>query len=158
MLFSATPPELAAEARPVVPGRAQGRLAGGNLATVAALVGTPFAVPARGAILFLEETEEAPYRIDRMLTQLALAGALAASRGVLVGRCTKCSGPAPTHSADEVIAGSLQQAARPAAVGAPIDHIPQQWVVPIGARAELDATAGRLRLLEAACGPRPRWL
>lgn len=144
-----------ADARSLAPGIARGRLAGGNLALVASLVGTPFAVPAAGALLFLEETEEPPYRIDRMLTQLALAGDLAAARGILFGRCTKCTDTGPTASAASVIDERLRAAGRPAATGAPVGHIPAQWVLPIGVRAELDATNGTLAMLEAACS-RPR--
>ncbi len=113
-LFATNPTRLRIDgARPIVSGRARGRLAGGNLALVASLVGTPFAVAAGGAILFLEETEEPPYRIDRMLTQLALAGDLVAARGILFGRCTKCVGPGPTQSADEVIGERLGARAGP---------------------------------------------
>jgi muramoyltetrapeptide carboxypeptidase len=151
--FNDQPLSPAGGARPVVPGRARGRLAGGNLALVAALVGTPYAVPTDGAILFLEETEEAPYRIDRMLTQLDLAGQLSAARGILIGQCTKCTAPFPTHSAAEVIEERLKALGRPAATGAPIGHIQAQWVLPIGVEAELDATNGTLTFLEAACGP-----
>jgi muramoyltetrapeptide carboxypeptidase len=139
--------------RPVVPGRARGRLLGGNLALIAALTGTPYALPTDGTILFLEETEEPPYRIDRMLTQLDLAGELAAARGILVGQCTKCTARPPAPSAMQVIEERLKSVARPAAMGAPIGHIPTQWVLPIGVEAELNATNGTLTLLEAACGP-----
>ena len=96
-LFAAQPQRLRiGSLRTILPGRARGRLAGGNLSLVAALLGTPYAVPAAGALLFLEETEEQPYRIDRMLTQLELAGDLAAARGILFGQCSKCAGAGPT--------------------------------------------------------------
>ena len=152
-LFSTEPQRLRIDGAAIVPGRAVGRLAGGNLSLAAALAGTPYAIPAAGAILFLEETEEEPYRIDRMLTQLALAGDLAAARGILFGQCTKCGGPGPTRTAPEAIAERLRSAGRPAVAGAPIGHIPRQWVLPIGVRAELDATNGTLVTMEAACGP-----
>jgi muramoyltetrapeptide carboxypeptidase len=155
-LFSAQPRALRfAGARQIVPGRARGRLAGGNLSLVASLAGTPFAVPAAGAILFLEETEEQPYRIDRMLTQLALAGDLSAAAGVLFGRCVKCTGPGPTQPAEQVVEERLKDAGRPAAAGAAFGHIPSQLVLPIGVEAELDAAGGTLTLLEAPCS-RPR--
>lgn len=151
-LFNDQPLGPAGGGRTVVPGRARGRLAGGNLALVAALTGTPYAIPTDGAILFFEETEEAPYRIDRMLTQLDLAGQLSAARGVLVGQCTKCIAPPPTLSAAQVIEERLKALGRPAATGVPIGHIQAQWVLPIGVEAELDATNGTLTFLEAACG------
>lgn len=157
LLFSSQPvgPLQIRDAQTIVPGRAQGRLAGGNLSLVASLVGTAFAVPARGALLFFEETEEAPYRIDRMLMQLDLAGDLRSARAILVGRCTKCAGEGPSQSAQEVIAGRLRSVDRPAVGGAPVGHIPAQWVLPIGVYAELDATAGTLTLLETAVASRP---
>jgi muramoyltetrapeptide carboxypeptidase len=150
-LFTAVPRQLRVEgAQPIVAGRARGRLAGGNLSLIASLVGTPFAVPAADSLLFFEETQEAPFRIDRMLTQLDLSGELSAARGVLVGQCTKCIGESSTQSASQVIAERLRSLGRPATAGAPVGHIATQWVVPIGVLAELDATAGTLTLLEPA--------
>ena len=153
VLFSSVPARWSIEGvRTIVRGKAQGQLAGGNLSLVASLVGTPFAVPAAGALLFFEETEEPSYRIDRMLVQLDLAGDLRAAAGILVGRCTQCvadEAPAPA----DVIAQHLRAAGRPAVSGAPVGHIPRQWVLPIGIRAELDATAGVLTLLEPATTP-----
>lgn len=138
------------DAHRIVAGRAQGRLAGGNLTLVASLMGTPFEIPTRDALFFFEETQEAPYRIDRMLTQLALAGDLSAARGILVGQCTQCTGDAPTPPASAVIAERLRAVGRPAVAGAPVGHIPTQWVLPIGVQAELDADAATLTLAEPA--------
>jgi len=154
-LFSPEPPGVLsiADARTIVAGRARARLAGGNLALVASLTGTPYAVPIDGSLFFFEETEEAPYRIDRMLTQLELAGDLRAARGTLVGQCTKCLATGSSPTAEEVITERLRAAGRPAAGGAPVGHIPRQWVLPIGALAELDASAGTLALLEAGVAP-----
>ncbi len=72
------------------PGRASGPLLGGNLTVLTALVGTPFLPSFEGAILFIEDVDEAQYRIDRMLTQLALAGILGRVAGVVFGQCTDC--------------------------------------------------------------------
>lgn len=153
-LFSAEPWHLRMDGfRTLRPGRARGPLAGGNLSLVASLVGTPYAVPAADSLLFLEETEEQPYRIDRMLTQLALSGDLAAARGIIFGRCTKCVGEAPTQPAATVIDERLERAGVPAATGAPIGHIPAQWVLPIGVPAQFDASTGTLTMLEPACRP-----
>lgn len=156
LLFSAQPPARLQieDPRSIVPGRARGRLAGGNLSLIAALTGTPFAVPTRDALLFFEETEEAPYRIDRMLMQLALAGALSSASGVLAGLCTKCTTTESSPTAEQVIAERLLAAGRPAVAGAPIGHIPVQWVLPIGVPAELDASTGTLTLLEPAVSGR----
>ena len=158
-LFSVQPYSLRIAApRTIVSGRASGRLVGGNLSLCSALAGTPYAIAAAGAILILEETEEQPYRIDRMLTQLDLAGDLSAAAGILFGECTKCVGPGPTQPAQQVVADRLQRGGRPAVAGAPVGHIPQQWVLPIGVRAELDTGAGTLTMLEAACTRPRRWL
>jgi muramoyltetrapeptide carboxypeptidase len=73
------------------PGRATGRLIGGNLTVVSTLMGTPFLPSFDGAILFLEDVEEAVYRIDRMLTQLAIGGQLRRVAGVVFGQCTRCA-------------------------------------------------------------------
>jgi len=138
------------DAQRIASGRARGRLAGGNLSLLAALTGTPFAVPSENTLFFFEETEEAPYRIDRMLTQLSLAGTLRAARGLLAGQCTKCTGDGPTAPAGEVIAQRLRGAGRPALMGAPVGHVAMQWVLPIGALAELDADEKTLTVLEPA--------
>jgi muramoyltetrapeptide carboxypeptidase len=152
ILFSAEPVGRLhiADAHPIAPGRARGRLAGGNLSMIAALLGTPFAVAAEKTLLFFEETLEAPYRIDRMLTQLSLAGVLQAARGILIGQCTKCEGDGPSPPASLVIAERLRRIGHPVVAGAPIGHIATQWVIPIGVEGELDVEKGTLTLEEAA--------
>ncbi len=136
----------APEAVPLHPGRAHGRLAGGNLALVAALCGTPWAVSFRGAIAVLEDVNEATYRVDRMLAQLRLAGAFDGCRGILFGHCTDC----PEHGDDghrslADVVGELAGTLRvPALLGAPVGHIPDQWTLPLGASATLDADARTL--------------
>ncbi len=134
--------------RALAPGRARGPLAGGNLSLVSALAGTNYAIAANGAILFLEETEEQPYRVDRMLTQLRLAGTLSAAHGIVWGQCTKCTTPPQSQTVDEVLADRLGTLGRPAVAGVPVGHITAQWVLPIGVMAELDAQAGTLAILE----------
>ncbi|MBV8149283.1 MAG: LD-carboxypeptidase [Candidatus Eremiobacteraeota bacterium] len=141
------------DAQHIASGRATGRLAGGNLSIIAGLVGTPYAIPFSDTVIFFEETEEAPYRIDRMLTQLSLAGDLRAARGFMVGQCTKCEDE-EADSAASVIAQRLRETGRPALAGAPVGHIPTQWVLPIGLRVELDADAGKLVFLEPAVSER----
>lgn len=133
----------------ITAGRASGRLAGGNLTLAASLAGTPYALPTRDAIFFTEDTHEEPYQIDRLLTQLSLAGSFRGVRGVLVGQCTYCTGDAPTPTADEVIDERVRGIGCPAVAGAPIGHIPTQWIIPVGARAELDASEGTLTIPEA---------
>jgi muramoyltetrapeptide carboxypeptidase len=138
-----------AHPRVIASGRAGGRLAGGNLSLASSLAGTPYAIPSRDTIFFFEETHEAPYRIDRMLTQLQLAGNLRGVNGVLVGQCTDCTGDGPTPPASDVIAERVRALDCPAVAGAPIGHIATQWILPIGARAELDASEGTLTIPDA---------
>ena len=133
------------------PGRASGPLIGGNLTVLTALVGTPYVPDFDGAILFLEETEEAQYRIDRMLTQLALAGILGRVAGVVFGQCTDCTARISSlgnFSVSEVLAQHLAPLGVPAFQGAMFGHVADQFSLPIGIRAEIDATAGTIRMLE----------
>jgi muramoyltetrapeptide carboxypeptidase len=76
--------------RPIRPGKARGRLVGGNLTLIATTMGTPFEIETRGRILLLEDVDEQPYSIDRMLTQLRLAGKLDGVAGIVFGECKDC--------------------------------------------------------------------
>lgn len=135
------------------PGKASGTLIGGNLTVLAALLGTPWLPDFSGAILFLEDTGEAEYRVDRMLTQLALAGILGKAAGIVFGQCTRCSAGVPDYQGF-TIAQVLQQHLAPLGVpvfsGANIGHIGGQLSIPVGVRAEIDADAGSIRILEPA--------
>lgn len=124
-----------------VPGRASGRLVGGNLSLVAALLGTPWALRGDDAILFLEDVCEAPHRVDRLLTQLRLAGLLAAVRGVLLGSFTEGGG-----DATEVLREHLGALGKPVLAGWPAGHGRPNRPLPLGLRATLDADAGTLTL------------
>jgi muramoyltetrapeptide carboxypeptidase len=137
---------LADGARTMRAGRAHGRLVGGNLALLAALAGTPYAPDYRGALLVLEDVGEPAYRLDRMLTQLRMSGALAQIAGLVVGHFTDAT---PGHdlspdTLDVLIGEAADVAGVPAIVGVPVGHIHDQWTVPIGANAELDADARTL--------------
>jgi len=151
-------PADAERARALVGGVAEGPLVGGNLALLAATAGTPYALRARGCILFLEEVGEAAYRIDRMLSQLRLAGILDGVAGVAVGAFSECPDrgvegiPAP----EEVLLDRLGELGIPVAFGFPFGHVPESWTLPLGVRARLDADAGTLELLEAAVEAGPR--
>ena len=134
------------------PGTARGRLLGGNLSVLSALVGTPWLPDFTGAILFLEETNEAEYRIDRMLSQLALSCLLGKVAGVVFGQCTNCTNPGAPYSnftVFEVIEHHLGRLGVPAFQGAQIGHIAGQISLPVGCAAEIDADAGTIRMLEA---------
>jgi muramoyltetrapeptide carboxypeptidase len=135
----------------VVPGRARGPLLGGNLEVLSRLVGTRYLPRLQGAILVLEEVGERPYRIDRTLTQLLLAGVLDGVAGVVVGRLEKCEEPDGSGpSAAEVVRERLAPLGVPFCVGAPVGHAERNKPFPFGAPALLDATAGTLELAEGA--------
>ncbi|HEY5256834.1 MAG TPA: LD-carboxypeptidase [Candidatus Baltobacteraceae bacterium] len=128
-------------------GRGRGRLIGGNLSLIAALLATPYALDFDGAIAFLEEVDEAPYRIDRMLTQLRASGTLHGVRGIVVGDCRNCDAPADAPAAsrlEHVLRDRLGDLGVPLLSGAPIGHIEEQWTLPIGIEADLDADARTL--------------
>lgn len=133
------------------PGKASGRLFGGNLLVLAALMGTPYLPDFNGAILFLEEVDEAPNRIDRMLTQLALGGVLERLSGVVFGQCTNCKeteAEVGRFTVSDVLDQHLTPLGIPAFEGALFGHIADQFSLPVGIRAEMDATAGTIRILE----------
>ncbi|MBX6382708.1 MAG: LD-carboxypeptidase [Microbispora sp.] len=94
-LFEGGTPAPIKGGRVIVPGRAEGRLTGGNLALLAALCGTPYALRARGRIVLLEDVTEEPYRIDRMVTQLLQAGCLDGAAGIVLGSWVDCGDPLP---------------------------------------------------------------
>jgi muramoyltetrapeptide carboxypeptidase len=130
-------------ARTVRAGRAHGPLVGGNLALLAALAGTPYAPDYRGALLLLEDVGEPLYRIDRMLTQLRMSGALAQIAGLVVGHFTEAT---PGHdlssgALDMLVAEAADVAGVPAVAGVPVGHVDDQWTIPLGATAQLDADA-----------------
>ena len=133
----------APDARTIRGGRAHGRLVGGNLALLAALAGTAYAPDYRGALLVLEDVGEAAYRIDRMLVQLALSGALAQIAGLVVGHFTEVTPGDDISSGvlDDLVREAAEIAGVPAVAGAPVGHIHDQWTIPLGAQAELDADA-----------------
>jgi muramoyltetrapeptide carboxypeptidase len=137
--------------RTLRPGVAEGPLVGGNLALLAATLGTPFAIRAEGAIVFLEEIGEAPYRVDRMLTQLRLAGVLDRAAGVAIGAFSGCDGVDGADAA-EVVAERCASLGVPVLAGLPFGHVAESWTLPLGVPAHLDATAGTLALLEPALG------
>ena len=137
--------------RAVRAGVAEGRLAGGNLSIVCALTGTPYGVSG-STLLFLEDENEAPYRIDRMLTQLRLAGISAQARGVVLGVLQRCEpkDDDPSLSLAEVIDERLGELPVPTATGYSFGHIPHQVTLPLGIRARLDTEAQTITLLEPA--------
>lgn len=136
----------------IYPGKVQGRLIGGNLSLVSHLIGTPFMPDLRGAILFLEDVSEAIYSIDRMLTQLWLAGVFEQVAGIVFGKFTehRPSEWPQNRLLEDVLSERSQERSIPTLAGVMIGHIEDQATIPLGCMAELDATAGSFKLLEPA--------
>lgn len=132
----------APEARTLSGGSTTGRIVGGNLSLISALVGTPFEIDTSGALLILEDVNESPYGIDRMLTQLRMSGALSRAAGIIAGGWTNCG------VTDELLNDRLGDLAVPILTETLIGHIDEQWTLPIGARATLDADARTLTIEE----------
>jgi muramoyltetrapeptide carboxypeptidase len=137
----------------ITPGTARGRLVGGNLTVMTAILGSPYLPDWENTILFTEDTGEDYYRIDRMMTQLKLAGVLGKIKGFIFGSCAEC-GPGDGNfgalTLEEIFADHVAPLGVPAWQGAMIGHGQPQWTVPLGVEVEIDATAGTMRLLEAA--------
>lgn len=134
-------------------GRAQGPLVGGNLSLICATMGTPYEIDTRGKILFLEDVGEAPYRMDRMLNQLLLAGKLQAASGIVIGEsvgCEQTPGDRPSLTLYEVLEDLLPSLGKPVLYGLAVGHGFYKATLPLGVEAVLDATAGHLEVIEPA--------
>ena len=125
-------------------GKALGHLVGGNLSLVAATLGTPYEASLDGAVLALEDVDESPYRVDRMLTHLMLAGVFERINGIVLGKFTDAEADGPSLSLGSVFAALLGQLGIPVLRGLMIGHVPDQATVPIGAKVLLDADAQTL--------------
>ncbi|MCF8063385.1 MAG: LD-carboxypeptidase, partial [Deltaproteobacteria bacterium] len=141
------PPEidLLPGGRVIREGRATGPVFGGNLSLVSHLVGTPFMPDLDGAILFLEETHEPLYRIDRMLTHLALGGVFERLSGFLLGEFDG------DHSVEDLLALLMEHLSPldiPVVAGLPVGHGNRNLPLPIGLPALLDTGGMRLSWLE----------
>ena len=147
--------------RTIKPGIAEGRLIGGNLSLINALIGTPYAAEIRNSLLFLEDINEAPYRMDRMLTQLqqSVGGlgrhdGLRQAAGIMVGVCRmikQADGDnSPTQSLAEFLDHQLAGLPIPSVYGYSFGHIANQFTIPIGVRARLNTEQQTLTLLESA--------
>jgi muramoyltetrapeptide carboxypeptidase len=137
----------------LVPGKARGRLIGGNLTVLASLCGTPWALASlKGKILFLEDVDEEPRRIERMLTQLRQSVDLRALAGIAFGVCDGCvaTEKSPSPPVIDVIKSHVAELGVPAVYGLSIGHLHDQCTLPIGLEAELDADRAAITLLESA--------
>ena len=134
-------------------GTAAGRLLGGNLSLVVSSLATPYSPDYAKALLVLEEIDEAPHRVDRMVTQMFNGGLFKQLSGLVLGRFTDCvpSDPEkPNLTIDQVLADVLQRIQKPALSNLRYGHIPKKLTIPFGVRARLDAEKGRLEISEAA--------
>ncbi|HEX8299728.1 MAG TPA: LD-carboxypeptidase [Rubricoccaceae bacterium] len=130
-------------------GTAEGPLAGGNLSVVASLAGTGYLPDFDGHVVFFEETGEESYRLDRLFTQLEMAGVLRAPAAVVFGQCSQCSDGGSAWTAEEVLRDHLGSYRCPAWIGAPVGHVSPVYTLPVGLRVRTDADAGTLE----AVGP-----
>ena len=139
---------VAPNAREINAGAAEGRLVGGNLAVLSALCGTPFAPDLSDGILVIEEINEPVYRIDRMLQQLMLAGALNGCKAIAFGECVKCPEDAGGggRPLDEVLGEIAHALGVPCLAGIPVGHVNEQWTIPLGAMASLDTATKTLTI------------
>lgn len=121
-------------------GAARGRLIGGNLAVFTSLLGTGYLPACEGRLLFLEDISEDPYRVDRYLAQLRLAGVLDAVAGFVLGSFTE------SEPADPVLADYLAPLGKPVLAGWPSGHGQPNRPLPLGLQVDMDVPAGTLRL------------
>lgn len=136
----------------ITPGVARGRILGGNLSVLAAIVGSPYLPGWDGSILFLEDVGEDLYRIDRMMTTLKLAGILDRIGGFVFGTCSECE-PGEGYGSltlEEILNDHVKPLKVPAWHGAMVGHRMPQFTIAEGIQMEIDASVGRMRMLEPA--------
>jgi len=136
----------------VVPGHARGRLVGGNLSLISNTLGTPYEIDTKGKIVLIEEVGEAPYRIDRMLTQLRLAGKIEAAAGLIFAEWTQCDSPDPARPSltlRQVLADIIEPLQIPTIYGLAAGHGPGRITLPLGTLVSLDASACRITVEES---------
>lgn len=138
--------------RTIKPGKATGQLLGGNLSVFTGIMGSPyFPNDWKGKILYIEDVGERVYRIDRMMTQLQLGGVLEQISGFIFGKCTDCDPGSGFGSLtlEEVIDHYIKPLNIPSFSGSMIGHIDDNFTIPNGISAEIDAEAGTIQLLES---------
>jgi muramoyltetrapeptide carboxypeptidase len=130
-------------------GAAEGELVGGCLSLLTASLGTPYEMDTDGKVLFLEDLGEPPYRLDRMLTQLRLAGKLERIAGVLLGEFKDCDSEGKPPSAEDTLRDFMTSLEVPVLAHFPSGHGSENWVLPLGSRIRLDATARTVNFLDS---------
>lgn len=142
--------------RTVRPGKARGPLVGGNLTLISTTLGTPYEIETKGKIVFIEDVDEQPYSVDRMLTHLKLAGKLDQAAGIVFGECADCRPrdyrPSfdSTFTTGEVVDRILGKLSIPVLSGLTIGHTDDQLTLPLGVMATMDADEKKLVVEEAA--------
>jgi len=142
--------------RTVRPGKARGPLVGGNLTLISTTLGTPYEIDTKGKIVFIEDVDEQPYSVDRMLTHLKLAGKLDQAAGIVFGECADCRPrdykPSfdSTFTTGEVVDRILGNLSIPVFSGLTIGHTDDQLTLPLGVMATIDADEKKLTVEEAA--------
>ncbi len=145
------PPGVALQ--PLQPGRGEGVLLGGNLSLILSCLGTPYLPALARSILAIEEVDEAPYRIDRLLTQLRHSGLASKLSGLIFGQFTRCEQKDPKRpslSTAEVLQDFASRLPCPALANLQYGHVPKKLTLPFGVTARLDAKKGRLDIIEPA--------
>jgi muramoyltetrapeptide carboxypeptidase len=134
----------------LVPGVAEGELAGGCLQLVVTLIGTPWQIDLRDKLFFFEDIHCEPYEIDRMLSQLIAAGALQECAGIIIGEHADCApkGPGNSLGLEQVFDDLIRPLGIPTLYHLPIGHGQHQATLPLGVQARLDATNKTLRILD----------
>jgi muramoyltetrapeptide carboxypeptidase len=132
------------------PGVAEGVLTGGCLSLLTASIGTPYEIKTEGKILFLEDQGEPPYRLDRMLTHLALAGKLHSIAGFLLGSFDDCEPTHGNYTARETLQEILSRYKIPILANFPAGHGENNWAVPLGTKVRLDTEAQSIEFLDSA--------
>ncbi len=130
----------------------KGRLLGGNLTLIATLLGTPYFPRIRDPLILIEEIDERPYRVNRMLQQLKLAGVLDRAAGIALGRFIDCRPEKgkPSLTIQQVIEDTFSGYRYPVLAGIPYGHFKESLSFPIGIRVKLDTGAGQIIFLEPA--------
>lgn len=134
----------------ITPGTVSGKLLGGNLSVLVAMIGSDYLPSFENAILYLEDVGESVYRIDRMLTQLKLAGILDQLNGFVFGKCTDCDAGNNSLTLKEVFDDHIKPLKIPAFYGAMISHEDDNITLPVGMNAAIDATKRTIHVTESA--------
>ena len=143
------------QAETLIPGSAMGKLAGGNLSMLISTLGTEYEIDTDGSIFFIEEVSEHAYKIDRMLTQLILAGKFKNVKAVIFGYFKGLNSrrpfyPGGSFTIKEVLENRIKPLGIPSVIGMPIGHTSNKLTVPIGINAFVDTEKKMFNILEQA--------